>query len=237
LLGGIQGVFCAGVTANFAGTNATTIPISDCVILGVSGVIPLTATNTGSGNCDMTIQNSIIYAYDTTGVQITSCKINFINSQITNILPTYTANLILMLGYGAVSLFGCSVTNSSTSATAGALVKFANTANVPFQSVINSSILQFTSSTVDTGGNKFCIQYSPSAGIGTNTTICIYNQMINEGCRTTNGIVGQFLSVQKTTGSGLTTFLYGSLLGGATANHLPNTTAGVFVKTAYIAIS
>jgi len=237
ILGGIQGVFCGGLTANFPGTNATTISVSDCVILGISGSVPLSATNLSSGNCDMTVQNSIVYTYDTTGVQIVSCKINFINSQITNILPTYTGNLIQLLGYGAVSLFGCSVTNSSTSATAGALIKFANTLTIPYQSVINSSILQFTSATVDTGGNKFCIQYSPNAGVGTNTTICIFNQMINEGSRTTNGSAGQYLSVQKTTGTGLTTFLYGNNIGGATANHLPNNTAGVFVKTAYITVT
>ena len=235
ILGGIQGVYLGALTSNFPGTNSATISVSDCVIVGTSGVIALSANNLSSGFVDMTVQNSIIYATDTTGVQINSCKINFINSQITNILPTYTANLVRMIGYGAIALFGCSVVNSSTSALAGALIVFANTANVPFSSTINSCLLQFTSSVV--GASKFCILYAPNAGISTNTTICIYNQMINEGCSTTNGSVGQFLRVQKTTATGLTTFLYGSLIGGATANHLPNTLAGVFVKTAYIAIS
>jgi hypothetical protein len=237
ILAGIQGVYMGALASNFPGTNSATISVSDCVIVGTSGIIALSCTNLSSGAVDMTVQNSIIYATDTTGVQISSSKINFINTQITNISPTYTANLVKCIGAGAVALFGCALINSSTSATAGALVLFANTLNVPFSSTINNCLLQFTSATVDTGGNKFCILYAPNAGISTNTTICIYNQMINEGCRTTNGIVGQFLSVQKTTGTGLTTFLYGSLLGGATANHLPNTTAGVFVKTAYIAIS
>ena len=235
IAGGLSGVTIRNLVLSYTASNQSSTLITSANINPTTGVIGVNATASGAalGAVNGAIFNSVqIAALDTTGVTITSTKLGMIS---TNISTDSTANLIQTLGYGAVSLFGCNLTSSSTSATPGALLKLANTIAVPYSNSIASSLLTYSSSTVDTGGNKCCVQYAMSSGISASINPCINNYFLCEGSRTTNGTVGQYVIIQHPSGNG--TLVYGNNLAGATANHYPPTSAvsgATFTRTALV---
>jgi hypothetical protein len=234
VVGGLSSLQVTNIVYNNSVAKSQSFILTDCLIvpgLGVSGIVA-TDTSVG-GNGDMTIQNSLIYMSDTVAVNCSNCSLNFINTQITNNpLLVSPVSMATTTGTGRISLFGCSVIQTSALSTVAPLVNLANTATT--QTItINNSILQYTSATADTGtGAKCCIRMANSAAI---TSVSVYNcLLICEGARTTNGSAGQYLAIQRT-GAGTVTLNYGQNLCGATANHLPGAAAGL-TKTPYIVL-
>jgi hypothetical protein len=234
LAGHLSGVSIKSLVLNYTTANSTSTSIASVNISPATGVSALVATASGSGlgaSNGAVFNNVVITASDTAGVVITSTKLIFIS---TNITTSSTANLIQTLGYGAVSLFTSNLTSDSTSATAGALVKLANTISSPYGNSINGCVLSYSSGTVDTGGNKCCVQYAMNSGISTSVNPCTNSTFICEGARTTNGTVGQYVCIQKVSGNG--TLVYGNNLSGATAKYFPpasSVSGSTFTKTAF----
>ena len=181
----------------------------------------------------MTIQNSLIYMSDTTAVTISNGKISMINTQITNspFLANATVSMITTSGTGGINMFGSSIIQGSTSSTVQPLINMTNNTTTSSTMFINSCILQYTSSTADTGtGAKCCIRFANSATI---SSVAVINSFLScEGARTTNGVLTQYVAIQRT-GAGNINLSYGQNLCGATANHLPATSAGL-TKTPYV---
>ena len=236
LIGGLSSVSFNNFIYNNSVAKNQSYVITDCLIIPGAGTSAIVFTDTSvGGNGDITIQNSLIYMSDTTAVTISNGRISMVNSQITNnpTLVNATVSLITTSGTGGVNLFGCSLTQGSTSSTVQPLINMTNSASTGSPMLINSCILQYTSATADTGtGAKCCIRFSNSAAISNVSVInCL---LICEGARTTNGSTGQYIAIQRT-GAGSLTLSYGQNLCGATANHLPATAAGL-TKTAYITL-
>jgi hypothetical protein len=235
LAGTLSGVSIKNLVLNYTTANLTSTSIISVNISPANGVSAVVATASGSGlgaSNGAVFTNATITASDTTGVLITSTKLIMISA---NISTASTANLIQTLGYGGVSLFTSNLTSDSTSATAGALVKFANTIAVPYANSIQGCLLSYSSATVDTGGNKCCVQYAMSSGISASINPCINTTFICEGARTTNGTPTQYECIQHPSGNG--TLVYGNNLAGATANHYPPTSVvsgSLFTRTALI---
>ena len=211
------------------------ISISNCSYTGKNCII---TTNSGLGiNADMTIQNSILYMCDNSpAIAITSTSVAMVNSQINNspLLSVGTQSMVICSGAGRFNLFGCILTQTSTSSTVQPIISITNTANATSSSTISSSTIQYTSGASDAGtGLKCCIRYNNTASA--NTYNLINNLFICEGATTTNGIIGQFLCVQKAL-AGAVALKYYSNAAGSTANHFTNAGSGL-TKTAFIGVS
>ena len=233
IVGGLSSLRCSNVIYTNANPNNQSFLITDCVIVPGSTVVGVLATDVSvGGNGDMTIQNSLIYMSDVRAVDITSIRMSLINTQITNNpVISSIASLVVLRGSAGLNMFGASIIQTSTSSTVAPLVDITN--NVATNSVMtfNSAILQYTSTTADTGTlTKCCIRFSNSAAVV--PIVLINSYLICQGAQTTNGTPGQILCVQRT-GAGSAGLLYGQNLAGTTANHFPNAGAG-FTKTAYV---
>ena len=233
IVGGLSSVQLTNIVYTNTVARNQTFVLTDCLIVPGLGVSAISATDTSvGGNGDMTIQNSLIYMSDTVAVVNSNVSLNFINTQITNNpLVTSAATMITTTGTGRVSLFGCSVIQTSTSTTVQPLINIGNTASSQVFS-FNNAILQYTSAAVDAGTGKCCIRLANSAAI---SSVSVINSLlICEGARVTNGIPTQYLAIQRT-GAGTVTLNYGQNLCGATANHLPAVAVGL-TKTPYIVL-
>jgi len=245
IIGGISSITFTNLIYNNANPKDQTLVITDCIITSASGVSAIVATDASTppspaqpGFGSITIQNSVIYGLTTIPVNIGgTCSLSFVNSQITN-FPGTTANISMIqtTGAGRVNLFGCSVISNTTATISVApIILITNTLANSNGMTINSSILQYTSSAVDTSGlTKCCISFANSALLGTTNSPVnlIYTQLICEGARATNSGSGSlYLAIQKS-GAGTTTFKHGNNVCGATANHLPT----AFANTAWVAL-
>jgi hypothetical protein len=235
IVGGLSSVQVTNIVYNNSVAKSQSFVLTDCLIVPGVGVNAISATDTSvGGNGDMTIQNSLIYMSDSVAVICSNCSLNFINTQITNnpVLAVSAATMITTTGTGRISLFGCSVIQTSTSSAVQPLINIGNTASSQAFS-FNNAILQYTSATADTGtGAKCCIRLSNSAAV---SSVSVINSLlICEGARTTNGILTQYVAIQRT-GAGTVTLNYGQNLCGATANHLPAAAVGL-TKTPYIVL-
>jgi hypothetical protein len=231
----LAGVTIKNLVLTYATSNAASTAVTAVNINPANGVSAVTATASGSGlgaSNGAIFNNVTIAVSDTTGVLITSTKVIMVSASITT---ATTANLIQTLGYGGISLYTSNLTSDSTSATAGALVKLANTSSVPYTNSIQGCTLIYSSATVDTGGNKCCVQYAMGSGIAASINPCINSTFICEGSRTTNGTPMMYVCIQHPSGNG--TLVYGNNLSGATANHYPPTSAvsgATFTRTALV---
>jgi len=228
IVGGVVGLTITG-SLTFSSTAAVPILYTALsgVINGISGTIPLTVSQTSTTNSfSFTTQGMVISPVDTIGVSVNNTRCSFVQTLITG-----TTTLVQTTGNGAFTIFGSTLTNTNSTATAPPIVKLANTVAVASGAMaVNNSYLSYTSATVDTGLNKTCVQLSTTT---TATMNMSYNFLYCEGARVTNGSAGQYLCVQNP-GTGVITFNYGGNYSGATANHFPNASAK-FVKTGYIA--
>jgi hypothetical protein len=234
VIGGLSSLQVTNIVYNNSVARNQSFVVTDCLIvpgLGVSGIVA-TDTSVG-GNGDMTIQNCLIYMFDTIAVTSSNVSLNFVNTQITN-NPAITSNvsMIQTTGTGRIILFGCAIIQVSAVSTVAPLINLANTATTGVITVSNS-LLQYTSNAVDTGTlAKCCIRMANSAAI---SSVSVYNNLlICEGARTTNGSAGQYLAIQRT-GAGTVTLNYGQNICGSTANHLPGASAGL-TKTPYVTL-
>jgi hypothetical protein len=189
----------------------------------------------------VTIQNSVLYAFSSPAVDVTSIAANFVNTQITTTPGvTYNGTLMQTSGSGRISLFGCDVLQPSTAANVSPLIVLGNTIATPNTMVFNSSILQYPSSTSDAGFlGKACIRFTNPAGItmGISTAlpaVSMFNCFLQcQGATTTNGSAGQFVCIQKATGGGTAWFNWINCGCGATANHISQ----FLTRTAWVALS
>jgi hypothetical protein len=122
---------------------------------------------------------------------------------------------------GSTTIRQCFISSTSTSTTPSALIRFINGGNATAE--IGFSKIEYTSSAVDTGGNKCCIQY---AGAGFNTSSLYSCLLLCQGAITGSG--GQIQCIQDP-GAGGVNLSYGQLIAGATAHHI----APTITKTAY----
>jgi hypothetical protein len=217
---------------------SNSLVINNVIIVAPTGKNCVITSGTGGGLLgDMTIQNSVLYMCDNTNcISITSTSIAMVNSQINNnpLLSAGTQSMVVCGGSGRFNLFGCILTQTSTSSTVQPIISINNSATVTSSSTISSSTIQYTSSASDTGtGLKCCIRYNNASSA--NTYNLLNNLFICQGATTTNGSAGQFLCVQKAS-AGAVALLYFGNSGGSTANHFPNAGSGL-TKTAFIAVS
>ena len=253
MTGTTQSIVVGGISSlqiySFAVTNTVaknqSLVITDCIIapriLGlacVSGV-----DDSSGGNCDITIQNSIMYILDTPGMSLQSVSASLINSQITTnpLFGNVNVSFVITKGTGRINLFGSSLIQPSTASTVLPLVDFQNSVNTPTTMVFNSSILQYSSSASDAGtGSKACVRFSNAAGItmgvsAANPSLSIYGCfLLCQGATTTNGNAGQFVVIQKPAGGGTAYINYGTNnMCGATANHISQN----LTRTAWVALA
>ena len=251
VVGGISSLQIYRFVVNNSVAKNQSLIVTDCIIApGVAGLncILGTDSSTSGGFCDITVQNSILYILDTVGVSLQSVSVNMINSQIT-INPLITAipqnvnvSFVVTTGTGRLSLFGSTLLQPSTSASVPPIIDFQNTINTPNTMVFNSAIIQYTSSTADTGtGGKACIRFSNPTGVTmgvstSNPSVSIYGCfLLCQGATTTNGSAGQFVVIQKASpGTGTAYLNYGTNnMCGATANHISQN----LTRTAWVALT
>jgi hypothetical protein len=244
IIGGISSVQFLNLIYNNATAYDQTLILTDCLILSNTGVsaVKLTDTSTGGGFGTINLQNCTVYFIDTIAIDIGgNTSITVVNTQITN-YPGTTAGvqLIRTTKQGRCNLFGASLIQNSAASTVLPLIDFQNDTSTPTQMNINSCLLTYTSTASDAGtGAKCCIRFSNTAAMGTSAITpsvnCIFNYMRCEGATTTNGVLTQYVAVQRTVGAaGNVYFNYGNNLCGATANHLSGTST--FIKTPWVAM-
>jgi len=245
IVGGISSLQIYRFVVTNVSANSQSLVITDCIIApGVSGLNCVLATDSSvGGNCDITIQNSVMYILDTVGVSLQSVTASLINTQITTnpLVGNVNVSFIVTTGTGRLNLFGASLIQPSTSSGVAPIVDFQNTTATPNTMVFNSSILQYTSTTSDAGSlGKACVRFSNGAGItmgvsATNPSLSIYGCFLSaEGATTTNGIIGQIVAIQKAAGGGTAYLRFGTNnMCGSTANHISQN----ITRSAWVALT
>jgi len=245
IVGGISSIQLQRLVVTNNTAKNQSLVVTDCLIAPTTSgfnCISVTDTSVGGGNCDITVQNSLLYIFDTVGCSVSSSVINMVNTQITvNPAVTYNGSFVVTLGTGRLNLFGCSLIQPSAAPTVAPLVDFQNTISTTPTMTFNSSLLQYTSQAADTGtAGKCCVRFSNSAGVTMGSSISVPSlNLINcflfcQGATTTNGSAGQFVVIQKAAGGGSAWINWLNCACGATANHISqNFTA----RTPWIALS
>jgi hypothetical protein len=245
IVGGISSLQIYRFVANNAAAFSQSLVITDCIIApGVSGLNCVLATDTSvGGNCDITIQNSVMYILDTVGMSLQSVTASLINTQITTnpLVGNVNVSFVVTTGTGRVNLFGSSLIQPSTSSGVAPLVDFQNTTSTSNTMVFNSSILQYTTTTSDAGSlGKACVRFSNGAGVtmgvsAVSPSLSIYGCFLSaEGATTTNGSAGQFVAIQKASGGGQAYLRFGTNnMCGSTANHISQN----ITRSAWVALS
>lgn len=211
------------VTANAGVNGATVFSIFATNILPVSPV---------AGNSAVSLSNGTMYITETRITGGTSQS----NAEISNSLGALFMRDVVIDGSLAAtglvsnsntitSLRQCYFTSTSASTAVNPLIKFGGPSGAAVQTIeIFDCKFVYTSSAVDTVGNKCCIQM---AGLtGTQNIDIAGCLLICEGATTAVG--GQIQCIQKIN-AGTCNMKYGNLLAGATANHISPS----IVKTAY----
>jgi hypothetical protein len=226
IVGGVVGLT---ITGSLTFSSTALVPIAytalSGVINGISGSIPLTLSQVSTTNSfSFSTQGMVITPVDTIGISINNIRASLIQTLVTG-----TTTLVQTTGNGAFSIFGSTLTNTNATATAPPIIKLSNTVAIGSGPMsINNSYLTYTSTTVDTGLNKCCIQLSTTT---TATLNILYTFLYCEGARVTNGTPGAYLCVQNP-GVGVITMPFGLNIAGNTAFRLPNASAK-FVKGQY----
>jgi hypothetical protein len=208
--------------------------------IGISGLeINGTVTTSGAGAsytifcCNISGAAATAVTATAGTVFITECRIS--NTSGSTIIGQTTLTIrdcvISTTGVGScvfvsgnTTLRQNTITSTSASTTALALVRIGNTASVAIE--VSLSRLEYTSTATDTGGNKCCIAFTGSGNV---TASIVSDLLLCEGAITGSG--GQIQCIQDT-GAGAVVLAYGNLLAGANAHHIsPNTT-----KTAYTSV-
>jgi len=208
IVGGISSLQIYRFVVNNASAFDQSVVITDCIIApATAGLNCILGTDASvGGNCDITIQNSVLYILDTVAVSLQSVSASFINTQITTnpFAGNVNVSFITTTGTGRVNLFGSSLIQPSTASTVQPLVNFGNTLSTPNTMVFNSSILQYTSATSDAGTlGKACIRFANLAATtmgvsAASPSLSIYGCfLLCEGATTTTGT--GIVAIQKAT--------------------------------------
>lgn len=225
---GIANIDVQGAVTAIAGVGGTTV-----FSIFATNILPVSPV---AGNSAVSLSNGTMYITETRITGGTSQS----NAEISNSLGAlYMRDVVIdgsLAATGLVSnsntitsLRQCYFTSTSASTSVNPLVKFGGPSGAVVQTIeIFDCKFVYTSSAVDTVGNKCCIQM---AGLtGTQNIDIAGCLLICEGATTAVG--GQIQCIQKIN-AGVCNMKYGNLLAGATANHISPT----IVKTAYIAVS
>jgi len=204
---GIQGVQCRNIVISGTPVNTVEYYLTSLILIAPSTVVPFTATQGGAQNFSVIMNAVVCSATDTVAATISNVKVNCIQCLFTT--PAAT-NVIQTTGFGIFTLLGSTVTSTSASATAGALVSVQNTVLAGQIFDFNQSVLSYTSATVDTGGNKCCVQFA--------NTIGVIASIINSTLVCSGAVTGTPLiqCIQKT-GAGSVSLTYGNIQARSTA--------------------
>ena len=202
-----------------------TIYSNSLVINNIISVAPSTKSNiiTQNGGAgllgDITLQNSIIYA-DTNAIAlaINNTSISAINTQITNnpTLTATTSSFVSVGGSGRFNAFGCSLIQTSTSASVNSLITINNNTTVTSSSTINSCILLFTAGTSAAQGAIMNFTNSASSN-----TCNFYNNFCKCNCSVNSP--NNYIVLKS--GGGAINFSQGNNLGSSSNHTIPATGA------------
>jgi hypothetical protein len=159
-----QGINGISVVGNVVCSENTSADVSwyilNCSVTSYTASA-ISCTSTGSGNNNLTLQNTIVTQNVTANASIsmTSARLNVVQSQINN---TTAATAILIAGGGSLSLFGATLTCVG-GASAAAIVTFLNT--VTSGSPNSFTLCSFTYSNVAGGASKTAVLFNNSASL------------------------------------------------------------------------
>jgi len=232
-VGGLSNIEVVGTIEHDNGTiYPNSLNINNIISVAPSSKSNIITQNGGGGLLgDLTLQNSLIYA-DTNAiaVAITNTSINCINTQITNnpTLTATTSSFVSVGGSGRFNAFGCSLIQTSTSASVNSLITVSNNTTVTSSSTINSCILLFTAGTATATGAIMTFTNSASSN-----TCNFYNNFCKCNCSVNSP--NNYIVLKS--GGGAINFSQGNNLG-STANHtIPNTGAFTgWTKTTFSAV-
>jgi hypothetical protein len=231
IIGGISSFQVTNIVYNNTVANNQSYLITDCLIAPGLGVSAITLTDTSvGGSGDVTIQSCVIYVSDTIAINDSDVYMIFVNTEIkNNPLIIAPVSFIQTTGKGIVVMYGCLLTQNSTSSTVAPIINLANNVTTGAMIIQNSSLV-YTSTASDTGtAAKCCIR---CANPSTITSISLFNNLlVCQGATTTTGVATQFLVLQRT-GAGSVVVVYGQNSGAGTTAYLPLTGSG-FTKVAY----
>ena len=225
---GIANIDVQGAVTATAGVNGTTV-----FSIFATNILPVSPV---AGYSAVSLSNGTMYITETRITGGTSQS----NAEISNSLGALFMRDVVIDGSLAAtgltsnsntitSLRQCYFTSTSASTAVNPLIKFGGPSGAVVQTIeIFDCKFVYTSSAVDTVGNKCCIQM---AGLtGTQNIDIAGCLLICEGAITGGG--SQIQCIQKIN-AGVCNMKYGNLLAGATANHI----APAIVKTAYQSVT
>ena len=223
---GISNLYVNNINHTASNNYGNSIVINNCLIVPTATFSAVSTSYSGSFiNPDMTISNTLIFQYDVVALSIVSTSVSLVNCQISNNpLNVSASSFINCSGNGRIGLFGCLLTQTSSSSSVSPIINIANNINVPSPSTISSSTIQFTNTTAY--ANKFCIAFTNSASSNTYTlvnNILLCNSTVN------NGTAGQNIAVQRS-GTGNVAIIHAGNYGRAGYSFIQGTSSG-FTKT------
>jgi len=201
-------------TANGIGIYALTIT-GTCSLTGVGNTCALnnvtinssgTFCLTGNSTCSVTSCR-----FTNTGGGCINVTLNGVFAVRDSVLTISSAGANVVQATGSIDIIRSSVESTSTSTSASALVRYLNTGTVATS--IRFSRLNYTSTAVDVGGNKCCVQF---AGSGTNNSQIA--QCVFECVGAVTG-TPQIQCIQYT-GIGIANLTYGDIQAVNPANHI-----------------
>jgi hypothetical protein len=187
--------------------------ITDCFIIGVAGAATIAFTDTETSVHALTIENTRIQSGNTSdpGITATGGALNLFYSLITHggtgaALQTATNN--------ALAMRYSTIISSTTSTSPAPIVQFNNNAAVGHEIVFSQ--LRYSSTAVDVGGNKCCVQFNNSVGIS-----AVFAQLYLSCVGASTGSP-QIQCIQDT-GAGAALLTYGDLQAVGAAHHISPT--------------
>ena len=227
IVSGVYALTCNNIICGGSGTNTTSLVLGACYIQPTNGTASINVNATNSVAYDLTISNTIVSSNTNSCLTASIGRINCVSSQFTQVINNNTSNLILLTSNALITLLGCLCLSSNNTSTAPAIIKIFNSVSPSSSGSINTSNIIYSSSTIDTGNNKCCIQYSNTVGVSYSV---LNNLMISEGSRF--GAGSNYQIVQKI-GGGSVVFLYSNNVSGTSAH----TYSPSLAKSPYILIS
>jgi len=229
-VGGLSNFIINGTIEQDNGTlYPNSLVINNIISVSQSGKNNIIQTNSGAGVlCDMTVQNSLIYANsDTIAISMVG-SMTMVGTQITNnpSLTATTLTFVYVNAAGRFNAFGCTMFQTSTSASVAALITIANTSNATSSTTINNCVLLFTASTSTTTGAIILFSNSASSN-----TCNFYNNYVKTNCSINSP--NNYIILR--TGTGAINFTFGNCLG-TSGNHTVPASSGSYVKTTMNAV-
>jgi len=148
-----QGIAGISVVGNVVCSETTSANVSwyiqNCNITSYT-VSALSCSSTGAGNNDLTLQNTVITQNTTnnTAVLMSSSRLNAVSTVINN---NTTGGAIITNGNGSLSLFGCTLTCSGSSAVSDPIISYTTLISSGIANSFNVCNFTYTSGTAGSG--------------------------------------------------------------------------------------